>query len=57
MDAVDRGAERGAKRVRRGRDPLRRDEITRLCARGWLLLPQPSDALDVTSVLAQRAES
>jgi hypothetical protein len=34
----------------------RRDAVTRPGARSWLLLPQPSDALDTTRLLAQRAD-
>ena len=40
----------------RRRYRLRRDAITRLGARSWLLLPQPSEALDTTRLLAQRAD-
>ena len=41
-------------RPRRSR--FRRDAVTRPGARSWLLLPQPSDALDTTRPLAQRAD-
>ena len=47
---------RGAKRSPRRHDRFRRDAVTRPGARSWLLLPQPSEALDTTRLLAQRAD-
>ena len=44
------------KQPRRRRDRFRRDAVTRPGARSCLLLPQPSDPLDTTRLLAQRAD-
>jgi hypothetical protein len=56
VDVVDETAPSGAKRLPRRRDRSRRDAVTRPGARSWLLLPQPSDALDTTRLLARRAD-